>query len=1152
MGDVDEWLERLGLSRYRSVFAEHDIDREILPDLTDQDLEKLGLSLGHRKKLLRAIAELPRPDSAAQQEPARKTAGRAEVGTREAPPREAERRQLTVLFCDLVGSTALAARLDPEDLRAVMRAYQAACAQVISHFEGHVAEYLGDGVLAYFGWPVAHEDDAERAVRAGLELVAAVSRLGEPEAKPDIAAPSAVAERRVALRSTRATVAGRPLAARIGIATGIAVVGDLIGEGAAREEAVVGETPNLAARLQALGAPGSVVISQATRRLVGGLFELEDLGPRRLRGFAEPLAAFRVAGEGRAEGRFEARQTSGLTPLVGRAEELALLLRRWRQARDREGQVVLLSGEPGIGKSRLVRELRARLADEPHVRLLYQCSPHHTSSPLHPMIEQLERAAGFARDDGAEAKLDKLAALLARGTNRPEQAVPLIAALLGVPTEGRYPALDLTPQRQKQLTLEALVDQLEGLARGQPVLLAYEDVHWIDPTTQELLGLAIQRIRSLPALLLITFRPEFTPPWSGQPHVSALALSRLGRREGAALVERVVKDKALPAEVAAQIAAKTDGVPLFVEELTKTVLESGLLRDAGDHYELSGPLPPLAIPATLHDSLMARLDRLTPVKEVAQIGAVIGREFSHDLLAAVSPLSAADLGFALDQLVASELVFRKASAPAASYSFKHALVQDTAYQSLLKTKRQELHGRIAHVLERDFPQTAETEPEILAHHFAEGRLAEAAIDYWCRAGRRAVERSSSKEAIAHLEQGIALLDTLPAAPEKVGMEIALRTLLGIALSQTEGASSPNVHQTYTRLRELCGQADDNLGLYAATWGLWYHYQYCVQFETAHNLSEELIALSCDQHDSGLVLQAHHAAWTTGLAMGALVSALEHAEQGQRLYDIVEHGSHAFRFGGHDPGVCSLCIGSWSRWLLGYPDQALIHAQDARLLGEKLSHPYSLGVALGFGSVLFQLCGYMERAREWATEAVSLGTELGYLNTSWNALARLMQGCVLATQGKSQQAHALGQEALQFHKNPIFRPCTLGGLSEIYLRSGEPERGLEVITEGLDTIAHTGERLWEAELHRLKGELMRASGAEISKVEDPLRFALQIAGRQGARSLELRAATSLARLWAEQGERRKAHDLLAPVYGWFTEGFDTQDLKDAKAVLDELA
>jgi class 3 adenylate cyclase len=845
MGDVAEWLERLGLSRYRAVFAERDIDCEILPDLTDQDLEKLGLSLGHRKKLLRAIAELARPDSAVQRE-------------LEAAPRTAERRQLTVLFCDLVGSTSLAAWLDPEDLRGVMRAYHRATAAVIQRFDGHVAKYLGDGVVAYFGWPSAHEDDAELAVRAALQLIETVARL---DAHPEVR-----------------------LQARAGIATGIAVVGDLVGEGAAREEAVVGEMPNLAARLQALAAPGSVVISQATRRLIGGLFELDDLGPQRFKGFAEPLAAWRVVGEGQAEGRFEARQGARLTPLVGRDEELALLLRRWRQAQGGDGQVVLLSGEPGIGKSRLVREVRERLRGEPHVRLLYQCSPHHTTSPLHPVIAQLERAAQFERDDPPEARLAKLEALLGRGTDRLDQAVPLIAALLGVPLGEVYQLPELTPQRQKQLTLEALVEQLDGLVAEAPVLLAYEDAHWLDPTTQELLGMTIERMPRLPILLLVTMRPEFQPAWSGQPHVSALALTRLGRREGAAMVERVVRNKTLPAEVAAQIAAKTDGVPLFVEELTKTVLESGLLRDAGDHYELSGPVPSLAIPSTLHDSLLARLDRLAPVKEIAQIGAALGREFPHALLAAVADRPEPELLSALDQLVAAELVFRRSASPETTYSFKHALVQDAAYGTLLKSRRQQLHARIAEVLETQFPETAETQPELLAYHCAQAGLAETAVGYWCRAGEQALARSAVAEAAAQLHNGLELVKDLPEGANPRARELELQTALGRAMLGAKGWAAPETGRAYTRARELCDLLGETKERFPVLWGLTVFHINRGAPGTGRKVAEEMLLLAERQDDDALRIASHRALSAALYHLGEFNAARTHLNQVLSLYD----------------------------------------------------------------------------------------------------------------------------------------------------------------------------------------------------------------------------------------------------------------------------
>ncbi len=751
--DLSVWLRDLGLERYTAAFTAHDVDADVLPKLTAEDLIAIGItSVGHRRKLLEAIDQLRLPADMAEPASTPEIPADTPRETRPAaapPARDAERRQLTVLFCDLVGSTALSGEFDPEDMSTLIRVYQDVVAGVTLRFEGHVAKFMGDGVLAYFGWPQAHEDDAERAVRAGLAIAKVVSDLKGPN--------------------------GAAMAARIGVATGLVVVGELVGEGAAQERAVVGETPNLAARLQALADPGAVVISQATRRLAGGLFELTDLGPQRLKGFAEPLAAFRVEGEGRADGRFEALHGQHLTPLIGRDHELAMLLERWAWAKDGDGQVVLIAGEAGIGKSRMLTVLRQRLSGEPHLALSHFCSPYHTNSSLHPIITQLERAAGFASNDAAADKLAKLETLLGRASSQLDEAVPLIAALLGIPPDARHPALNLSPPRQKQRTLEVLIEQLAGLARDRPVLELYEDLHWVDPSTLELLDLLVERVRALPVLLVLTHRHEFSPTWSGHAHVTALTMNRLGRREGAVLVDRLTGGKVLPVEVLDQILAKTDGVPLFVEELTKTVLDSGLLADAGDHYELSSPLPPLAIPTTLHDSLMARLDRLASVKEIAQTAAVIGREFSHPLLAAVADRPETDLEAALDQLVSAGLIFRRGIPPEATYSFKHALVRDAAYQSLLKSKREQLHARLAKVLEDELRQT---DAGILAHHYHAAGLLEDAIPYAIRAGDAAFARFAFVEARARYQEAADMAQAL--APAEQASRLQIRAMLKLA------------------------------------------------------------------------------------------------------------------------------------------------------------------------------------------------------------------------------------------------------------------------------------------------------------------------------------------------------------------------------------
>ena len=687
MKGIAEWLASIGLGEYAQRFAENAIDLSVVRDLTEQDLKDLGVLLGHRRKILRALLEL-------------EGAAPAPTGTAAEPVLrdKAERRHLTVMICDLVGSTALSGQLDPEDMRAVIDAYHAACARITLTYDGFLAEFRGDGILAYFGYPLAHEDDAERTVRAGLDIIAAVARLE--------------------------TRAAEPLAVRIGIATGVVVIGDLSREGALREHAVVGETPNLAARVQALAEPGTIVVAASTRRLLGDLFRLRELGRHEVKGIAEPIAAWAVEGVSNSESRFEAVHVAGVTDLIGREHEIDFLLERKRLAWKGEGQVVLISGEPGIGKSRLAAALVERIVGEAHTRLRYQCSPYHTNSTLRPFIAQLERAAEFKADDTSEQRLDKLEALLAISGSPFEPVAPLFAALLSIPFGERYPPLALSPTQQCRRTLTALLDQFEGLARKQPILLSFEDAQWADTTSLELLDLTIERIRQLPVLAVFTFRPEFEPAWVGLPNVGTLTLGRLDRNDVESMVARVTGGRVLPAEVMKQIVAKTDGNPLFVEELTKTVLEAGILVEEANGYRLDGPLPPLAIPATLQDSLMARLDRLAPVREIGQIAAAIGREFSYSLLRVSVGCDEPALKNALAQLEQAELVFRRGEPPEAVYSFKHALVRDVAYESLLKSRRQQLHSQIARALEESFADIVASQPEIVARHFTQAGLVE--------------------------------------------------------------------------------------------------------------------------------------------------------------------------------------------------------------------------------------------------------------------------------------------------------------------------------------------------------------------------------------------------------------------------------------------
>ena len=774
--DIEAWLQGLGLERYASAFRDNEIDWEVLPKLTSEDLREIGVAaVGHRRKLMGAI------DALGASAPTAAVSGAS-------APADAERRQLTVMFCDLVGSTPLSVRFDPEDLREIVGAYHRCVADTVGRFAGFVAKYMGDGVLIYFGYPEAHEDDAERAVRAGLAVIEAVGRLEAPER----------------------------LKVRLGVASGLVVVGDLIGAGAAQERGVIGETPNLAARLQALAQPGMLVIAASTRRQIGALFELDDLGLQALTGFAEPQPAWRVVGDSGVVSRFEALRSEA-SPLVGRNEELDLLLRRWEQAKAGEGRVVLLAGEPGIGKSRLTAALSVRIASELHTRLRYFCSPYYQDSALHPFIVQLERAAGFARDDTVEEKLGKFVALLAPGA-RGDDEIELLAELLSLPSSAAD--LNLSSQRKREMLLEALLHQLAAAARSRPVLTVFEDAQWIDPTSRELLDLTLDRVRRLPVLLVVTFRPEFEHAWSGQPHVMMLTLNRLGQHDGAALVERLAGNASLSHETIGEIVERADGVPLFVEELTKAVLESGDRDDRVDAVLAGSPLPSLAIPPTLHALLIARLDRLGPsAKEVAQIGAVIGRAFSFDLIEQVAQRPRAELRSGLDRLTGAGLLFCRGIAPQSSYLFKHALVQDTAVATLLRASRQELHARVAAALERNFADLVERQPELLARHLTSAGETERAVDQWLKVGKHAATRSAHLEAIRHLDRGLATLAALHEGPARDGREIELQLVRGLSLFTSEGYSSAEASRSYARARELAEARGDARRLFVAVYGL---------------------------------------------------------------------------------------------------------------------------------------------------------------------------------------------------------------------------------------------------------------------------------------------------------------------------------------------
>jgi DNA-binding winged helix-turn-helix (wHTH) protein/predicted ATPase len=1092
----------------------------------DGDQQRLIRTLPRKGiRFVGAVQERARPADEAAAAPALVD---PESTKRTAVAAPAERRQLTIVSCELLLG-APAATLDPEDLSEITEVYYRCVAETARRHNGIVAHTYGNTAVVYFGYPQAHEDDPERAVRAALELILAVAALGS----------------RTLLQT------------RVGIATGLVVVGEMNDTGGTQQRGIAGETPNLAGRLQAIAKPGTAVVAESTRKLLGSLFELQDLGTKDLNGIAGPVRAWVALGASSSESRFEALHGSGLTDLVGREEELELLLRRWSKAKTGEGQVVLLSGEPGIGKSRLTAALLEAIGPERHTRLRNFCSPQHTDSALYPTIGQIERAAGFTRDDTPQVKLDKLDALLAQNST-PAHDAALFAEMLSLPNDGRYPTLTLTPQQRRQRTLEGLVLQIVALSRQNPILMIFEDAHWADPTSLELFGRIVDSAPTHQVLVIVTYRPEFQPPWLGRSYVTALTINRLTEREAGAMIDRIVGNKLIVASVRLDIVERTDGIPLFIEEMTKAVLEAENESEAR-RAAAAVPSPTHAVPASLHASLMARLDRLGAAKEVAQIGAAIGREFSHALLAAVVRKPEAELGSALDRLIETGLLFRQGLPPHATYLFKHALVQDAAYGTLLREPRRALHARIAQTLELQFAEVAESRPELLARHCTEAALIEKAAELWGKAGQRSSERSALIEAVAQFTRALDQVASLPATPTLRREHIKLQVGLANALYHTKGMAEAETRAAFDQARAMIEQAErlgehieDPLLLYSVLYGFFIAKFINFDGDAACALARQFLALAVERKATAPIMIGHRLLGMTLLFTGDAAEGLSHLDRALALYDPAVHRPLATRFG-HDVGAATLTFRPLAQWLLGYPKTALAEIDRGLDAARVTDHIPTLLFALCCTAFTHICSRDYTAANAHIDQCVALAEEKGV--PFWKALSAAHRGCILALTGNTSGAVQTINAAITAYRSTeatIFSTSFLPHLALAHAHLGKFDDAWRCIGEAMTAVDTTNERWFEAEVNRLAGQI-----ALMSSQQDPVRAeaffqrALAVARQQGAKSWELRAAMSMAQFWSDQGKPQEARELLAPVYGWFTEGFDTLDLKEAKALLDEL-
>ena len=1124
---VSAWLESLGLDRYREAFQQHAITWDVLPELNDDDLISMGVLLGHRKKLLRAMTQLSHSDEDDH------AASEAAAAAKEIPPPtssrdQAERRQLTIMFCDLVGSTALANQLDPEDLQTAIRRFLDTCGQAIGRFNGYIAKYMGDGLLVYFGYPHAYEHDAERAVHAGLAVLELVKTLPRHD-----------------LHSTE-------IAARIGIATGPVIVGELMGQDIAKERSVFGETPNLASRLQGLASPNQLIVDSATKRLVGEEFEFADQGTVSLKGFETPVRVWQVLSAKPSASRFESYRSGRLVDFIGREHETALLLGRWREAVGGEGQVVLLCGEAGIGKSRIARSLRDRLAEERYQTIQFQCSPYHTNTALYPVITYLRQAAGLTGEDTPPTQLQKLDRLALNSGIDDQTTVSLLADLLSIRTDVQPPLLNVSSEKRKEMTLEALVQYLQRLSDRCPTLFIVEDAHWIDPTTMDLLTRIIDRAQSMRVLVIIIFRPDFKPVWADYSHVTFLTLSRLPRRHSAELLASMTGGKAFPPEVERAILAKTDGVPLYLEELTQSLLESGLLSEESNSFSLKAPLKDLSIPDSLQGLLMERIDRLGTTKEIVQVGAAIGREFGYELLRGVVDVTESQLKSALQLFVESGLILQEGDIPTAKFQFKHMLLQEAAYSTLPKKSRRSLHARIAETLESRFAERVKVEPELLAYHYEQAGLIGQAVEYWRLAARRDVERSANIEALNHFDRALNLLKNLPQTPERSDMELQLLIARGAPLLTWRGYASDEIEHNYLRARSLSQEAPGSEQYFLSLWGLWVFHLVRGPLAKACVLAEGLLAWATHRDNPDLLIRAHESVGSTYSFLGRFEEAKTHLLAAKALYDPDRQRVQSLPYT-QDPGITARMMLARTLWILGEVDQVEALALEAIAMARALGHPFTLAFTLTTVAWTYSTLRDTDKTLNFTEEAITLSTKYSFeVPLAW---ATSFQGWAMAERGEEEGLRKLvnGLSATRAARASLNNTYTLALLAGVYLRKKQIEEGLNVVKEAQELAMTQGERCWQAELFRLNGELLLVQSEQsISAAEQCFAQALKIAQEQHAKMLELRAAMSMARLLRKLNRLDAAKQVLHSVCSRFRERVPNPDMIEAQTILEQLA